>query len=376
MDLPTSHQKRILYVITKASWGGAQRYVYDLATYEKAQGNEVALLYGEGGLLATELERAGIRTLALPSLMRDIKVQREWGAFIALQKLIASEKPDIIHVNSSKGGLALLAARFTRVPRIIFTAHGWAFNESRPFLQRMLLRVVYVVTVLLSHTTICVSDAVARDVTWVPFIKRKLTVIRNGVDAPVFLKRAEARVKLGEVGTRTVLGMLAELHPTKRVEDAVRALKELKDEYPNLVLVVFGEGEDRERISALVEQLRLADSVMLRGFVHDASTLLGAFDMFLMPSRTEALGYAAIEAGYAGLPVIASRVGGLPEIIQHKETGLLVPSENPHALARAIRMLLEEPDYATLLGKRLKASVEERFQKARMLEETDRVYSI
>lgn len=367
-------KKRILHVITKASWGGAQRYVFDLAVAGKAQGHDVSIVYGEEGPLTDALLKENIPAVRLPSLSRDIHVKEEWRSFKALKQFFEGVKPDILHVHSSKAGLSLIAARLAKVPRIIFTAHGWAFNEARPWWQKIVFRVLYAVTIYLSHLTICVSQAVYKDMEWVPFSSKRLFIVKLGIDAPHFLKRAEARKKFGELGTRTVLGMIAELHPTKRVEDAIIALRELKSEFPNLTLIVCGEGSERERLSELIERLRLADSVFLKGFVPDAATYLKAFDIFLMISRTEALGYAAIEAGYAGLPVVATRVGGLPEIVRHKETGLLVPAENPHALARALRLLLEQPEYTTHLSARLHEHVTHKFTKERMIQETFALY--
>lgn len=382
--------KRILYVITKATWGGAQRYVYDLACAMHAKGHSVSVAYGTTGLLVEKLTQAGIRTIELPHVQRDVamfsteegalhpknifsSIGRELQALKLLIKLFKEERPEVLHLNSSKiGGLGALAGRIAKVPHIIFTSHGWAFNEARPFWQKITFQMLYALTLWLSHKTICVSEAIQRDVRWFPF--SHMTLVKLGIDAPTFIKRADARKKLGEIGSRFLLGMVAELHPTKRVEDAIRALKELKPQYPDLALVVLGEGQHRETLSALIEELRLADSVSLKGFVSEASTLLHGFDMFLMPSRTEALGYAVIEAGYAGLPTVASRVGGLPEVIRHKETGLLVPPENPHALARAIRMLLDEPEYAKHLATRLQEVTTSRFSKEKMIAETEAVY--
>ena len=366
---------RILYVITKASWGGAQRYVYDLAVSAKAQGHDVSVVYGEEGPLKEALASENIPAIRLPSLARDINLKEEWKSFKALKQFFEGVKPDILHVNSSKAGLSLVAARLAKVPKIIFTAHGWAFNEARPWWQKLVFRLAYATTIYLSHITICVSQAVFKDMEWLPFASRRLFVIKLGIDAPVFMKRTEARKKFGELGSRIVLGMLAELHPTKRVEDAIRALRELKPDFPNLMLIVCGEGSERAHLSELIEHLRLADSVVLKGFVPDAATYMKAFDIFLMISRTEALGYAAIEAGYAGLPVVATRVGGLPEIVRHKETGLLVPAENPHALARALRLLLEQHEYAQHLSTRLHEHVTEKFTKERMLKETFVLYT-
>jgi glycosyltransferase involved in cell wall biosynthesis len=210
---------------------------------------------------------------------------------------------------------------------------------------------------------------------WVPFLSRKLVVIKNGIDAPEFLARSAARKKLPTSTKHTWIGMLAELHPTKRVIDAIYALAELKEEYPDVALYVLGEGSERTHLEEVITRFNMSDSVFLVGFVPEAPTLLKAFDMFLMPSRTEALSYALVEAGYAGLPSIASRVGGMPEIIRHKDTGLLTPPENPHTLARAIRSLLDDPAYATALGEKLKVTTTERFNKETMLTETLKQYS-
>lgn len=368
-------RKKILFVITKANWGGAQRYVYDLAAAAKQQGADVAVAFGTDGLLKTRLEEAGIRTTSLTTLTREVSIRDEWETFKSLRALIREVRPDVVHVNSSKAGLGLLAARLEKVPHVIFTAHGWAFNEKRPWWQKLLLRTIYLVTVYLAHTTICVSDAVRRDLGFLP--GKSLLVIKHGIDAPAFLPKTEARKQL-YAGTEdgTWIGMTAELHPTKRVEDAIDALAELAGSYPDLHLVVMGGGELKEWLMERVRHYNLQKRIHLLGFVIDAPEYLKAFDLFLMPSRTEALGLALIEAGYAGLPVIAARAGGIPEIVTHKKTGLLVPRENPHSLARAIRLLLENPADATTYGAALETATRERFSKERMIKETFALYGI
>lgn len=374
MNEPSS-AKRILFVITKANWGGAQRYVYDLAMAAKEKGHEVTVAFGTDGLLRTKLEANGIQTASLSTLTRDLSLRDEFETFKALRVLIREIRPDVVHVNSSKAGLGLLAARLEKVPHIIFTAHGWAFNEKRPWWQKLLIRLIYIVTVYLSHTTICVSEAIRRDLGLV--LGKQLLVVKHGIDAPTFLGRSEARAGLA-VGTTEGrwIGMTAELHPTKRVEDAIDALAELTRGYPDLHLVVMGGGELKDWLLARVKHYGLEKRIHLPGFVIDASEYLKAFDFFLMPSRTEALGLALIEAGYAGLPVVAARAGGIPEIVTHKKTGLLVPRENPHSLARAIRTLLEHPEDAAAYGTALEASTRERFSKERMISETFAVYGI
>lgn len=365
--------KRILFVITKAFWGGAQRNVYDLAVAAQQRGYAVTVCYGTDGLLRTKLEAARIPVRELPSLSRDIRLKEEWESFKEVRALIRELRPDIIHVHSSKAGLALLAAKLEGVPLKIFTAHGWAFNEKRPWWQKLILRCIYAATVYLADTTICVSNAIRKDIAWLPGVS--LATIMHGVDEPSFLSKEEARRKLLTIPVEGVwVGMLAELHPTKRVQDAIDAVAELTDTHPELHLVVMGGGEQKEWLLNHVKQYGLEDRVHLLGFVIDAPEYLKAFDYFLMISRTEALGLALLEAGYAGLPVIATRVGGIPEIVRHKHSGVLVPAENPHALARALRLLLEDPDTAHRYAARLEEETREKFSKERMITATFALY--
>lgn len=361
---------KILYVITKANWGGAQRYVYDLATAAKAQGDEVAVAYGTVGTLSERLAAADIRTLPLEGLGRDLRLKGEWRAFRSLLALMRSERPDVVHVNSSKGGLALVAARFARVPRILFTAHGWAFNEQRAWWQKLLLRTIYVCTVLLSHETICVSEAVRRE-SGLSFLGKKLTVIRNGIEVSKLRPKRSARNILHPTDEKKIwLGILAELHPSKRIEDALQAMNELAPEFPDLKLFVIGEGEERVRLEEFIETHGLRERVYLLGFVPDAASYLSAFDVFLMISRTEALGYALLEAGAAGLPVVATRVGGIPEVIVHGESGTLVPPENPASIARAVRTYLGDPARMKAHGAALKERITNSFSKESMTAQT------
>lgn len=390
---PPPDGKRVLFVITKASWGGAQRYVYDLALSMRKNGLQVAVAHGTEGVLVEKLAEEGIRTLPLQGVDRDVSmfstagkglslgtvvssIQKELRALNELVRLIREEAPDILHVNSSKaGGLGALAGRIAGVKKIIFTAHGWAFNERRPWWQKLLFCFLHTLTLWLSHKTICASEALFKDMEWVPFAH--MTVIHHGIDAPAFLSQEASRKQLLPHAHNSYwIGMVAELHPTKRVEDAVDAFSELRNLRPDAILVVMGEGEARVSLENRIKHYGLEERIYLLGFVLDAPKYVKAFDLFLMPSRTEALGLALIEAGYAGLPSIASRVGGMPEIVRHKETGLLVPKENPHALARAIRRLIEHPDEATRYGQALQNRVTHSFAKERMLEDTLAVYGL
>lgn len=355
---------RILYVITKANWGGAQRYVYDLATTARARGYEVTVAYGERSRLVDELALTHVQALPVAGLGRDIRILGEFRAFLALCALYKTVGPSVVHLNSSKaGGLGSLAARIMSVPRIVFTVHGWAFNESRSWWQKVILFVLSVFTVWLSDRVICVSEAVRRDMRLVPFTRKKMVVVRNGLACPATLSREEARVRVAphSVG-KFWIGMLSELHPTKRLNDAIVAMTYVVAKHPEAMLIVIGEGQERHRLDDLVKELHMCDHVFFVGFRENASSLLPAFDMLLHSSQSEALPYTLLEAGCASLPVVATRVGGVPEVIEHEKTGLLVGSREPEQLADAVVKMIESPERAKEMGRALHEKILHQFR--------------
>jgi glycosyltransferase involved in cell wall biosynthesis len=168
--------------------------------------------------------------------------------------------------------------------------------------------------------------------------------------------------------------MLSELHPVKRIEDALEAFALLRESCPETRLVVLGEGQERERLEALIRTLHLGGYAHLAGQVPGGDAYLKAFDIFLQASRSEALGLAVIEAGLAGLPVVATAVGGIPEIIDDGVTGLLVEPYQPEAMAEALAELVQDSARATALGRALNESVVRRFEPAQMMRETLALY--
>lgn len=369
---------RILYVITKANFGGAQRYVFDLAVAAKQVGHEVAVVVGGTGTLTEKLATAGIRTIPLPlsqhrTFIGDLLT---FGPLFSLMRIFRTERPDVVHVNSAKaGGLGSLAARISRVPLIIFTAHGWEFNAPRNVLSKIGIRLFSWVTILLSHKTICVSTAVRRDVAWMPGTKRKLIVVHNGVACGLLLPRDEARTTLCPDSRATYwIGMLSELHPTKRVDDAIRAFASIAARHPDTGLFIISDGKEREKLKRLIHTLHLEKRVALLGYIQDAPQYLSAFDMFVHSSQSEALALAVLEAGCAALPTVATKVGGIPEIIEDNQSGLLVSPRNPAALALAIETLYTDRVKARRFALALHTRVERDFTKERMITETFALY--
>lgn len=363
-------KKKIVYVITKSNWGGAQRYVYDLATSLPRTEFDPIVVCGGKGDLVRRLNKAGVRVLEIQGFQRDISLKKEFQAFFELLSFFRQERPSVVHLNSPKaGGLGALAARISRVPRIIFTVHGWAWNEVRPRYQKNSIKFFSWLTVLLAHETIAVSKSDAIEMCGMPYVKTKICVIHNGIsDTTPMLSRLDARAKLAIPPQTIAIGTIAELHHNKGLSVGVEAIATLKK--PNIIWYIVGEGDDHDRLSEQINGL----PIILAGKYEDAARFLSAFDVFLLPSLKEGLPYVILEAGNAGLPVVATRVGGISEIIESGVSGVLVPPRDPQGLAGALAKLIADPALARQMGEALKKTVVEQFSLDRMVRETIAVY--
>lgn len=306
--------KKILFVITKSNWGGAQRYVYDLATSFKKIGNEVEVAFGQEGMLVTKLRTAQIKTIPIQSMGRDISLFADIKSFFDLLKLFHREKPNIVHLNSSKaGGVGALAARIARVPLIIFTAHGWPFWEPRNFISRGLIYFFSWLTAILAHKVIVVSNYDLNVARKMPFIAHKTFLIYNGIDLHLPLGSGDSIRNSFPEGVR-ITGTVGELTRNKNQIALIEEARKNSDMY----VAIVGEGEDRIFLNKKIGEYGLAERVKLFGFM-SASEVLRGFDVFALPSLKEGLPYVLLEAKAAGLPIVANRVGGVSEILDTKD---------------------------------------------------------
>lgn len=304
--------KKILFVITKSNWGGAQRYVFDLATNLPKDKYEVTVALGGNGLLAQKLQETGTTIYRSVFLERDVSIDKDIKSFFELYRLFKKVQPDIVHLNSSKaGGLGALAARLAYVPNIIFTVHGWAFNEPRPAWQREVIKLTQWLTVLLSHKTICVSFFDANQTKLWPLIKNKIHTIHNGI-APMQFGSGDVIRHSFPTGVR-ITGTVGEL---TRNKNQIALIEEAKHN-PDICVAIVGEGENRGVLEEKIKKYNLGERVKLFGFL-PASEVLRGFDVFALPSLKEGLPYVLLEASLAGLPIVANRVGGVGEILDNK----------------------------------------------------------
>jgi len=373
---------KILFLITKSNFGGAQRYVYDLATNLDRTTFEPKVALGGDGPLVTMLENAHIPVIKLTEMQNSTSLKQAWRSYIELLHLLKSEKPDVLHLNSSIAGLVgAVAGRFARVPNIIFTAHGWAFNEDRPLWQRIAIKFFHYLTVLLSDRTIAVSNAIVSQMNW-PGAKGKMKVINPGRTIGAMYDQTEARAKIISFYPKLTSHehaywavCIAELHPIKRHNVLIAAFAERVKIDADQILVLIGDGKQRLELETQIKDLNLADHVFLLGNIIEAARFLKAFDVFVLVSKSESYGYVLHESGLAGVPIIATNVGGIPDIITHPNEGILIHPGTSDNLAQALTEIYKNKTLAAERAKTLQAKLESR-TVSKMTRQTESLYQI
>src|SRR3989344_8955824 len=276
-----SRRKKILYVITKSNWGGAQRYVFDLAASLPQETFEVAVVSGGNGILNKKLGDSSIGTIPIPSLKRDISFVSDLKTFFAFYRIFKSEKPGIVHLNSPKAaGLGSLAGRLAGIKKIITTVHGFAFNEPRQLYQLWAIKFFTWITMFLSHKVIVIAKKECEQARKFWFIKKKIVLIPLGIKPlPNLLKADDARREIGKIisvslQNKIIVGTIAELHPNKGLPYLIDAMSEVIKKHPDTASVIIGDGQERNNLIGQIKNRGLDKSVFLAGFIDNAPDFL------------------------------------------------------------------------------------------------------
>lgn len=378
----TMTKQKILYIITKGNFGGAQRYVYDLARYMHSE-YEIVVATGTPGKLDQKLSSLGIKTLNIKNLKRDPSIRNDFASIIEIKKIIEDEKPHIVHLNSSKAGfngalasgLYNLFSKKESRTKVVFTAHGWAFTESRNAVSKLAFYIIHSLTVFLSDTTIAVSKMTKRNLSILPSIASKMVVIHNGIGEETYQTKLKSRNVLAPHSHHKVwIGTLSELHKNKGLDIAIEGLEPILKNHPEIGFYIAGQGEEEASLKKLVAEKGLESSVIFLGYVDNAKQYLKAFNIYLQSSRTENLPYVLLEAGLAGLPVIATDVGGVGEVIDNLKSGMLIRKQSPKDIGNAVTYALEHRTESNVFGKNLKETIKTHFLIKHMIAKTRKLY--
>jgi glycosyltransferase involved in cell wall biosynthesis len=347
----TPERARVLLVVTLAETGGAQTYVTSLLPAVAEVFDTTVAAHGPGPV-ADVARAAGVSFVELRHVRRPLSPWRDPLGLLELVALMRRVRPHVVHANSAKAGvLARLAAAVTRVPIRIYTVHGWAFLAHEGIasaLYRWAERAVRPLTTV----AVCVAESEKRAGIAARVCDPETTVvIRNGVDS--------AATPLADTRNEPPrLVWVGRLQAPKDPLTLVHALGLLRTP---VEADFVGDGPFRRAVELELERLGLDASVRVLGDRRDVASLLARSDVFVLASRSEGLPLSILEAMAAGLPVVASRVGGVPELVVDGQTGLLVPAGDPERLAGAVGWLLADAALRRRLGEAGRARVREHF---------------
>ncbi|MFA6608883.1 MAG: glycosyltransferase family 4 protein [Candidatus Paceibacterota bacterium] len=364
-EVKSLHKKPfVLHIITRASWGGAQRYVYDIAIDTKEYIQAVAT--ESSGALVDELRKQGVTVYPLSYARRSILPLYDLRTFFDIIHLLRRVKPDVVHLHSSKMGLiGGLACRIVGTKKIIFTIHGWPYNEDRPKPILFIFKALSLITLMCSHKAIAVSKAVMRTRPF-GFLGNKITQIYLAIQQPKYKEKNKAREVLlrktpfiKDINSEIILfGIIGELTKNKGHSTLFKAFKEVNLAHPETKLICIGNGSMLPELHTLARNLEIDDNIAWIHNLNDAAIFMKAFDVVVTSSYTEALGYAPLEAGLASVARVATNVGGLPEIIKNDVTGLLVPRGDENMLAKALIKCVENENLRNRLGEQARVDLQ------------------
>jgi glycosyltransferase involved in cell wall biosynthesis len=364
---------RVLRVLTRLNVGGPARQALALRREMNRLGAETRLVVGrvnhsEGDLAEIESFDDLVR---IPSLRRSLNPLLDLLASKAIQREIQSYRPEVVHTHMAKAGfLGRLAAQRSSVPVTVHTYHGHVlegyFNASVSDMfvavERWLAR--------RTDSLIAVSNQTRDELMALGIGEaHQWRVLPVGLDLHSLTRErvppSLARSRLGLPKEGPVVGIAGRLVYIKDHETFIRAIARVRQQMPDVKTVVAGDGPLRPRLEMLARKT-LKNGVNFLGWIDDLPTLYGALDVVVLTSRNEGTPTALIEAGAAGKPVVASKVGGVPEVVRDGETGSLVPCGDVEAFAEHILTLLREPARRTAMGRRASDWVVDRFSTERL----------
>jgi len=375
---------RVLRAITRLNIGGPAIHAILLTRGLQNERFSSVLVTGlEGpheGSMRDLAARHGVRPRVLRELGREVSPFNDLRATLAMYRLIRQGRPHIVHTHMAKAGTAgRLAARLARVPIVVHTFHGHTFHSYFGPLKTKVFIQIERTLASFTDRLIAVGEAQRADIAGYGVAPlEKIVTIPLGLEIERMLDaehaRGRLRSELGLDGQSKLVGIVARLVPIKAHEVLLEAAVRIRDVEPSTTFLIVGDGERREELEAMVDDLGLRASTRFLGWRGDMREVYSDLDVVTLCSNNEGSPVALIEALAAARPVVATNVGGVPNVVQDGRTGLLVPPRDPEALAEGIVSLLRDPERAAALGRAGRDSVYPRHASTRLVDDVERLY--
>lgn len=362
---------RVLHVAEAA--GGVERYLETLFKYSKDQVENILVCsqnydYKKFKTLADRVIVLRMAHDIEPS--SDIKVER------TLRRIIKQLKPDIVYAHSSKAGAFARIADLGLNNKVIYNPHGWAFNMQQSAKKKEMYKWVEKISAHFCDKIVCISDAEKESALREKICKpSKLQVIYNGIDLEEIEKTTPmSRAQLGIPEDTFVVGMVGRLSKQKAPDTFVKSAKLIKEKIPNAFFLMVGDGELRDQIESLINQYDLGSSFLITGWVDNPTAYMKIMDVGILLSRWEGFGLVLPEYMACGVPIIATNVDAIPNIVRNNENGLLVEKDNYCEVANQVMALHNDFEIRNRIVKKAAQCVHSKFNGSRVAQESRDIY--
>lgn len=368
---------RVLHVLRQAS-GGMREHVTTLL--KKMDSNLYSLMVAcpKDTILDRDLVSKGVKIFYV-NICESTNPIAEAKCLLKLVHIIKENRIHIVHSHGARAGLlGRTAALLAGVPVSLCTVHNFVSQSNVPVWQKWLLHAAEKSLAAATTRYITVSQALEAEIARKGGIPSdKIEVVYNGVDLDKFnimLDCMEKKNQLGLKPNAVIIGTAGRLIPTKGISYFIKAARVIKDKYPATQFIIIGEGPERPSLEKLSKKLGMAKDIIFLGYRRDILAILPLINIFVVPSLSEGQSIVTLEAMAARRPVVAFDTGGIPELVTHHRTGILVPEKNIKELAKGIMEILENPKLGERLGNKARSVVEERFQQKVMVKKTEEIY--
>ena len=377
---------RVLRVIARLNVGGPALHVTYLARGLAERGYETTLVAGDvargEASMSFVAEQAGVEIVTLPGLSRELSPVRDALAAFRLARLIRKLRPDVVHTHTAKAGAvgrtaALLA--WPRRPVVVHTFHGHVLRGYFGTGGTLVFRAIETLLARASDRLIAVSPEVRDELVALHVASRdKFSVVRLGIELEPRVSfdgdPSEVRRRHGIPEGKFVVGWFGRMTAVKRTDDLLTMLAGLRERGVDALLLLVGDGDDRERLEQRAHDLNLARSCLFLGYQEDVAAWYAICDAVVLTSASEGTPVTIIEALAAGRAVVATRVGGVPDVVDEGETGFLVRPRDTHALAERLEILARDPNRRAEMGRLGRERVLERYAVERLVDDVDGLY--
>lgn len=384
---------KVLHIITRFDKGGSAQNTYLSLLGLKKKKYQLSLVSGlslESEMKYEEikakekdiqiLESEGIEFIQCPFLLRRINVIKDLKAFFDIWRIIKKYNPLIVHTHSSKAGLlGRLAAKLARVPIIIHTPHGHVFFGYFGSFKTKIFIILERFVSRITDKIVALTNEEKKD--YIKFRianEDKFDVIYSGIELNKFKElpfneNQNFKRELGIPENYLVVGTVGRLVPVKGPEFLIEAAKYIISKYPEVFFIFTGDGPLEQNLERQAFKSGIKDNIIFLGWRNDIAGIISVYDIFALPSLNEGMGRVLVEAMALGKPIVASNVGGIPDLVTHGKNGFLVPPKNPEKLAKYIQILIGDKEKRKKMGQAGKEMVKN-FSKEKMVEKIANLY--